>query len=377
MPAGHEAVAGETASIAQPGTKATAYGAPEAAVPSDGPGEGAAASAEPHVFEWEARGHPWQLLISAGGLVVRQYVALAVICYQVFFMGDAKKKYLMSCNPYEIGFAATYFCEYSKTCVRCFPLMAMVVTMVVAARLILNQRAFYLMLRRGVLVDFDNFSPLRDPLFWILLWTLASSFLHFILDLCTSGDISNPRSFDSRGLLIFYFVPVIYFLMFLYTSYDIEDLLLPLSKYWEEDPEWARKSSLGMVFVEEHVIADAVLQGGLRFRADGEAEKELARRQREGGGGFELSRWRHVSRMWAGHLLLDPGLSDDSSRDFWRMWLVFSAASLAAMLLAFVFFGYQIVRDLNDIFRPPYENTDIPSLLVECLYLVFTGVIAF
>jgi len=33
----------------------------------------------------------------------------------------------------------------------------MIVTLVVASRLILQQRVFYVMLRQGVLIDFENF----------------------------------------------------------------------------------------------------------------------------------------------------------------------------------------------------------------------------
>mmetsp|Transcript_121048 Transcript_121048/g.337812 ORF Transcript_121048/g.337812 Transcript_121048/m.337812 type:complete len:421 (+) Transcript_121048:82-1344(+) len=354
------------------------------------------------VFEWEQRGAPWQLLISAGTLVAKQYAALALICLQVFFIGSGERKYLMSCNPFVIGWGGAYFCEYSKTCVRCFPLMAMVVSLVVAARLILNQRAFYLLLRRGVLVDFDNFRPLSDPLTWILLWTLASAFCHFLFDMWkTAGSAKDFRTIDPEGVIVFYFAPAIYFMMFLYSSYDIEEMLMPLSKFWEEDPEWARRASAGLVFVHERSLAKAVLRQGLRLEpraeeaaealrpvpAERHAAEELQRlgaaeaAAEEAGeedlhADFELSRWRHVSAMWASQLLLDSGLQDDQSRHFCWMWLVFCATSAAAMLFALFFFAYQIYTDVGDIFWPPYENTDIPSLVVETLYLLFTGMIA-
>jgi len=369
------------------------------------------------VFAWEERGGPWTLLISAGSLVVRQYCALGLICLQVFFIGNSEKKYLMSCNPFKIGFAPTYFCELSKTCVRCFPLMAMVVSLVVAARLILNQRAFYLLLRRGVLVDFDNFSAFKDPLFWILLCTLVLAFFHFIFDIFhhTDGEVMKTRLADPEGAIFFYFAPAIYFIMFLYSSYDIEEMLLPMSKYWEEDPEWARQSSVKMVFVEECFVAKSVLRKGVRLEPrqledaeecdDGPAALEApqaaspspVRRKHVRGevvrlrneedvaqeagahdpnADFELSNWRHVSEMWASQLLLDPELDDMESLRFRRMWRVFCLASLAAMLFALCFFGFQIAKDIKDIFWPPYENTDIPSLIVEVLYLIFTGIIA-
>lgn len=415
----------EAQPVAKAGASSGSYGATgdtlaKDKIPQIGPSTSVASLGDSvRVFEWESRGSPWTLLISAGSLVARQYVALALICLQVFFIGTSDKRYLMSCNPFKIGFAATYFCEWSKTCVRCFPLMAMVVSLVVAARLILNQRAFYLLLRRGVLIDFDNFSPLHDPLFWILLCTLALALFHFIFDICihTEGSMKD-RLADPEGAIFFYFAPATYFIMFLYTSYDIEEMLLPMSKFWEEDPEWARKSSLRLVFLGEHSMAKWVLRLGLRLEPrsmeDAEerevppAEREClscppeappgaARRRhareevlrlqaaeaasQEVGAvdphaGFELSNWRHVSEMWASQLILDPELDDEESRRFRRMWRVFCLASLAAMLFALTFFAYQIAKDIKDIFWPPYENTDIPSLIVEILYLLFTGMIA-
>mmetsp|Transcript_51830 Transcript_51830/g.160768 ORF Transcript_51830/g.160768 Transcript_51830/m.160768 type:complete len:433 (-) Transcript_51830:58-1356(-) len=358
------------------------------------------------IFEWEERGGPWTLLIGAGMLVARQYAALALICFQVFFISTSERKYLMSCNPYKIGWAPAYFCEWSKTCVRCFPLMAMVVSLVVAARLILHQRAFYLLLRRGVLVDFDNFSPLKDPLFWILLVTLALALFHFIFDIFVDAESSKTaRLADPQGIILFYFAPAGYFLMFLYQSYDIEEMLVPMSKYWEEDPEWARQSSLKLVLAEETFLAKAVLHKGLRLekRCDEDADEpepreepsqartlghrrvrtEVLRLQAaeteavDPHASFKLSNWRHVSEMWASQLLLDPNLDDGESVRFRRMWCVFCLASLAAMGFAWFFFFYQIVTDVHDIFWPPYQNTDIPSLVVDILYLAFTGIIAY
>merc|ERR1719450_809754 len=132
----------------------------------------------------------------------------------------------MPCNPHEVGWVATYWCEYSKACVRCFPLMAMVVSLVVAARVMLTRRTFYASLRRGVLIDFENFDPLHDPLFWIVIWSLLSASLHFVLDAWTRSGLlihegridiaTDVNAITKRGVVVYYFVPVAFFIAFLY-----------------------------------------------------------------------------------------------------------------------------------------------------------------
>ena len=42
---------------------------------------------------------------------------------------------------------------------------------------------------------------------------------------------------------VFFGLPAIFYIIFLYMSYDVEWLLLPLSKFWEEDPVWAQEVS--------------------------------------------------------------------------------------------------------------------------------------
>ena len=46
--------------------------------------------------------------------------------------------------------------------------------------------------------------------------------------------------------MLFFGLPAILYVVFLYLSYDVEWLLLPLNKFWEEDPEWAHKTSSEM-----------------------------------------------------------------------------------------------------------------------------------
>lgn len=372
------------------------------------------ASGEVRVFEWEGRGYPWTLLLQAASLVGKQYVALAMIVFQVFYMSHSKEQYLMVCDERQVGLKLALVCEYTKAYVRCFPLLAMVISLVVAARLILYQRVYYTMLRCGVLCDFENFHALRDPLFRAMLWCISHAFFHFALDTWLKHNLSLNIVEDLRILqepvlqshlqktLVFYFVPTMFALLFLYPSYDIESMLLPLSKYWEEDPRWARQSLNRMVFVDETEVA-AIVMSGLNLSKDGmqgmqDACNEIVARcpnsdgfpdgvqapsphpstSVEEGAAASISEdkwvqspWRLVSRMWPAQLLLDDRLSDVGSTSFRRAWLCFGTLSLGLMLFVFFFFIRQVKKDIFDVVEGQYPDSG--ALAVEVAFASVTG----
>merc|ERR1719456_1544848 len=68
-----------------------------------------------------------------------------------------------------------------------------------------------------------------------------------------------------------YVLPCCLFLAFLYGSYDIERSLVPLNKYYEEDPERAHQNLVRMVMVPEDSMDQATL---LKF--DGSPKDGLA-----------------------------------------------------------------------------------------------------
>merc|ERR1712048_581151 len=113
---------------------------------------------------------------------------------------------------------------------------------------------------------------------------------------------------------------------------------------------WARNSCRDMVFVDERFVAKAVMCKGLRLDPGGKSgrnaeasqvARELHRLQtvehntakvgmKDPDADFKLSRWRHLSKMWASELLLDARPQDEDSRHFKVMWMVFVAVSLLA-----------------------------------------------
>ncbi|CAK0814505.1 unnamed protein product, partial [Prorocentrum cordatum] len=114
-----------------------------------------------------------------------------------------------------------------KAYVRCFPILAVVVTLIVSSRQILQHRMYYQMLRHGMLLDIENFSAFSDPLFWIVVWCTLNAFLHFLVNVIhSSGSIEAMKS-DSfmeevETRVVFFVMPACLYLAFLYGSYDTE-----------------------------------------------------------------------------------------------------------------------------------------------------------
>lgn len=194
-----------------------------------------------------------------------------MIATQALHMADLQfgrrgvKSYLMDCNEEAVNFAQTCICESTKAFVRCFAPVSIIVALVVASQLVLSQRVFYAMIRSGVLIDFKNLSPIKDPLFWWVLLNGVLAISHFVFHMLVAeqmhigkDNLENVIASLKQDML-FFGLPAILYVVFLYLSYDVEWLLLPLNKFWEEDPEWAHKTSSEMAFVQEWVASLAVL----------------------------------------------------------------------------------------------------------------------
>eukprot|EP00928_Gymnodinium_smaydae_P057972 TRINITY_DN4119_c0_g1_i1.p1 TRINITY_DN4119_c0_g1~~TRINITY_DN4119_c0_g1_i1.p1 ORF type:complete len:205 (+),score=29.32 TRINITY_DN4119_c0_g1_i1:77-691(+) len=142
-------------------------------------------------WSWERRGHAWLLLLDVVALLGRQQMVLTFMVFTV----THSHEYMMSCDERKVGLPMAFLCEYTKAYVRCFPLLAAVVSLMIASRIYLYLRLYYQMLKRGVLVEFDKFEAYMDPMFIILLVMFAHACLHFVLNLGTSYSLSaNLRS---------------------------------------------------------------------------------------------------------------------------------------------------------------------------------------
>jgi len=127
---------------------------------------------------------------------------------------------------------------------------------------IAQQRTFYLFLRNGILLDFENASPLADPLFIMLILSLMIFFLSIIFGLhCEHGaSVSEELLRGAKQAVSEFVLPSGLFVGFMWVSYDIEASLLPLSKYFESSPLYARRALSQMPYIHDRFVAKAVKQ---------------------------------------------------------------------------------------------------------------------
>eukprot|EP00929_Paragymnodinium_shiwhaense_P091703 TRINITY_DN51618_c0_g1_i1.p1 TRINITY_DN51618_c0_g1~~TRINITY_DN51618_c0_g1_i1.p1 ORF type:complete len:460 (+),score=89.15 TRINITY_DN51618_c0_g1_i1:43-1380(+) len=354
-------------------------------------------------WRWERYGQPMRLLWSTFRRVSKEIGACIVIIMAVF---QHNSHNLMSCNREESdeGFAQALVCEWTKTHVRCFPLLALVASLIVANHLLLRQRAYYEMLKQGLVLDFERFDAWRDPLFLFLWWVLVNAFGHFVFEIwrIDGQELTSLEGFknitegprdqlhavqhdkligDVQRLMAFYFLPALMYMHFLWTSYDVERSLVPLSKYLKDNMDAAR-AALQRATVVEEATTSALVSQGLSFEGRGgqicSMEVVLAEltERHNSLSDDDRSRLPRLSKSyllatkWPAHLLLDPRLEDNESAAFRKVWHGYC-------LVAVVLGGYlsftlvmQMVNDIHDVSNGHSE--DVVALMVEawCLLLM-------
>lgn len=198
---------------------------------------------------------------------------------------------------------------------------------------------------------------------------------------------------DAHKVAVFYLVPAVVFLLFLFTSYDTEAFLLPLSKYFEDDFEASRMALKRVRFMKEPDAAEKINQG-LKFQGldgapciIGDAFRELAdaaatdapaavartskhqlraifaQQQME-----SLARTQVTWTFWPARLLLDQRLTDQESLRFRSVWCLFLGVLSAVMLFALFCLSGQMFKDSRDVWHGQY--CDLAGIMVELCHLV-------
>lgn len=362
---------------------------------SDGSGDSqptAQPRSDEHEMQWEQRGGLMRLSLEFASTIGAQSLALAAVINQVYY----SRGLLMSCDSRKVGMTVAVLCEYTKAYVRCFPFVAVIVSLIVASRMLLCQRMYYKILKKHAILDFHKFKPFKDQLFLALSWSAFNAFMHFALELSVNHPISAASLFrlglTEKALLAeiqkvasLYVMPSLVFLAFLYMSYDEEARLLPLSKYFEEDPSLARSTLASMHFLPEHIAARVVARHEVKWKdSNGNYRTSdqmltLFVKQCKTYSGIEseelaegsLDRFSHVhliSGMWPGRLLLDDRCADDSSRYFRLYWFGCSAVGTlinVAIIACVVKTSMEKVQDIRD-----GQTSDVAAVIVQMLHAV-------
>lgn len=283
---------------------------------------------------WEEDYQPWRLLLRAMLTIGKQAAFLIFVYVQLCVWNPTHHRVLQTCRQEWMGPWA-YPCEASKACARAFPLVAASIGMVAAGRFILQSRLFYSLLMRKVLLDFSHYRYKQDTLVVILACCFVSSLLHFAFDLCFPPFVTVDRLADIGTI---YIAPCCVFFMLYESISDIERHFVPLTKFFEGNPGWA-KLHLGKseIYLEESVKCKSLpAQAALRLKRNrkGYSIDELLDaviKDSEAYAGDNAQHGKDPGRtskslfrgLWPARLLLDPKLSDVDSLIFRRSWIVF------------------------------------------------------
>lgn len=335
---------------------------------------------EPPLVSWKEQGTSLALFTDGAIIVGKHSATLGLIALEVIF----SKKYLMNCDERIHPMYMSVACEATKGWLRCFPLMAVVVSTMVAGRQILQLRMYYELLKRRALLDMENFNPLGDPLFRAVCAAALTAALHFALamgvkapmpqidalDMAKAAEVMEQYhkvSEDVQHAAVFFMVPTAVFIVFLFNSYDVEANLVRLNKYLEEDPEEARKNVAQMPFLSEKTVANVIEDGGILTEAvqtEKQVEQAYARlvsmseeRQKADKADIKpLSNWRLVATLWPAKFLFHRNLQDSDNIEFRNYWLLFSGVVLVITMGASVLALDLMVRKINDVITGQWSD---------------------
>eukprot|EP00927_Polykrikos_kofoidii_P050566 TRINITY_DN44461_c0_g1_i1.p1 TRINITY_DN44461_c0_g1~~TRINITY_DN44461_c0_g1_i1.p1 ORF type:complete len:401 (+),score=31.71 TRINITY_DN44461_c0_g1_i1:90-1205(+) len=321
------------------------------------------------IWDWESRGQPWRLLLNTFVTVGRQFLAISLVAWQA----SGPHEELMSCDRKLIGLGAAVACEYSKAYVRGFPLLAMVISLLVASRTFLFLHFVYMSLKRDVLILFPQYEPYRDRLFLILAWCASQALIHFILNMTYHHEIvvnvrdpaERERLRDSiNRLSVFYLVPSALFFVLLYSSYDLNDVGLPFSKYFEDHPEDSMEKVKRLRIIPEVIAMNAMQRSFHGEKTVGTADEAfdefVTRALKHKSGGvdrtIQLSEWRIISTWWPARFVLDHRFRDPESIHFRCLWYAFSVLISCVLIFVLILCASMLVLKVQEICQGTTEG---------------------
>jgi len=301
-------------------------------------------------FEWESRVTPWKLLAMTLGKVGKSIPALLLLWWTMGY----RKEQLMKCDLREHAVASVCLCEYTKAFLRVFPLLAVNICLYMAMRLILQERIYYGFLRAGALLDFENVKPWEDLQLWLLVVSLIHGVCHFILKFYTSEAWRTSGSADDiaeiRQICQVFLVPSFLFIVLFVSAIDIEAMLIPLNKYFEEDTELAPKMLSTLTILDERRLSLIVQRND--FIAEVQepptirsAYEYTIRAYLKCGEEQEVPVGL-LREMWPAILLVDSRLKDDESSAFKRMFAVFLVSNVLVHVATIACLMCQALKDL-------------------------------
>jgi hypothetical protein len=310
---------------------------------------------------WTEDYEPWSLLLRACLIGSRQIFALLIAYWRVCEWNPHHFKIMMHCHRETFGLWA-YPCEGTKVFARCFPLLAISISLVVTARFIFQSRIYYHLFMKGAILDFQNYVIWKDNAFRILVFCFVMGMMHFVIDLSHPPYLVNHIA-KIANILTFAIPCVVFFLVF-DNACQIENHLVTVSKVFEDDSNGARETlSSCKLYSEEQVRLKAAevykgleeSQFGVDSDLDGMLNHVITLAIPSRGAHFEQNEKLHnftaslFRGLWPARLLLADHLDDDGSVAFRRSVRAFLWTFAAVHVFIVVLLISATFRELGDV----------------------------
>jgi len=208
--------------------------------------------------------------------------------------------------------------------------------------------------------------------------------LHFVLKLIYYQEYQELQHYTEIGQR--FLIPSFVFIMFYYKASDIEQNLIPLNKYAEEDFDFAQRSFTSMVFLDERVVRNDVITRDVVADADSFEINDVYRNiieqypaSKAKTPRIELEEhhldpraiYRSFSNgLWPAGIELDPRLSDASSRSFRRVFYAVALGCILTQLVALAGFLQQAYKDLVVDYWRGHRTEDLAAFIVAAFHAV-------
>lgn len=315
---------------------------------------------------WAKEYQPWLLLVRSMSLVGKQVLPLMLAYWKICEWNPEHYLITLHCQISTYGMLA-YPCEATKAFARCFPLLAISVSLVVTGRFILQSRIYFHLLVKGAILDFQNYKFYKDPAVVLLVFCFSMGALHFLLDLCYPPYLVNH--IEKMSNICMFALPCVVFFVVFESGCNVEKHLVTLNKFYEEDPDVAQEFLSGVNFYSEEQIRasasqvmeshsedrvsldtllDETIKGATTSRA------ALHEASNEGSNVPETLRTSLFRALWPGQILLDEGLTDEASKSFKRAIRSFMAGFVVVHLVLLTLLLSSAARELGDTM--PYRE---------------------
>jgi len=192
---------------------------------------------------------------SARNLVLMQIVMSIGYCAYMFtswsYCAIQRKTLFPVCSSVWQGMPdAAWGCISASLIFWTFPLICCIVFLLYMYRDLLHTRLYYEMLSHRVHLDFMNLNFFHATMVQVMLVWMFLCLLMYPM----------TYSFSLKHVLVTlpFWIPVLSFGMMFYTQWDLETRLLSISKFVEDDVEWANQHMLRSYFLRDFVAETAL-----------------------------------------------------------------------------------------------------------------------